>query len=194
MDGSKRFPGTTIITDTVNRLKAEEVLNHIFAGGDIYRSQVTALTGIEQHSIQNWVARGFVSHPKNKQYTKRQLCRLIIINMLSDTLKIGDITDMLSYVNGNLSYEGDDLIPDDVLYVCFAEMCKLNEGACIMEQVEATSLAVTAELTYLGADDRMKVAKVLRTMLYAYRSAEMNRKAHVLLGMLKEGIKNTEEK
>ena len=67
--------------------------------------------------------------------------------MLSDTLKIGDITDMLSYVNGNLSYEGDDLIPDDVLYVCFAEMCKLNEGACIMEQVEATSLAVTAELT-----------------------------------------------
>lgn len=185
MEANKHFPGTTIATDAVNRRKAEEVLGHIFAGGDIYRSQVTALTGIEQHSIQNWVARGFVSHPKNKQYSKRQLCRLIIINLLSDTLKIGDITDMLSYVNGNLSDEGDDTIPDDVLYGCFAEMCQLNEGNCIIERIEETSNSVTDELTYLGDEDRKKVAEVLRTMIYAYRSAEMNKVAHTFLDKIK---------
>ncbi len=190
----KSFPGTTIATDTVNRRKIEEVLGHIFAGGDIYRSQITALTGIEPYSIQNWVARGFVSRTENKQYSKRQLCRLIIINMLSESLQIGDITDMLSYVNGDLSDEGDDLIPDDVLYGCFAEMCALNEGAVSEARVASTSLAVTEDLSYLRSCDRKKIAEVLRTMFYAYRSAEMSRTAHALLDELKNKMKKTEGK
>jgi DNA-binding transcriptional MerR regulator len=193
MNSYKTFPGTTIATDSVNRKKAEEVFAHIYAGGNIYSSQVTALAGIEQHSIQNWVARGYVSHPVNKQYSKRQLCRLIIISMLGKVFKIGEITDMLSSVNGDLSDEGDDIIPDDVLYTCFCEMCALSEGECVAEQVESVSLSVTEKLDWLTPDNRMKVAAVLRTMFYAYRSAEMNKTAHIMFDRLKETI-ITEEK
>jgi DNA-binding transcriptional MerR regulator len=189
----KTLPGTTIVTDVVNRKKAEEVFSHIFAGGNIYSSQVTAITGIEQHSVQNWVARGFVSRPINKQYSKRQLCRLIIINMLGTVFKIGDITEMLSSVNGNLSDENDDLIPDDILYICFCELCGLNEGECIAERVESTSLSVTEELASLTPDNRKKVAGILRTMFYAYRSAEMNKIAHDMFYSIMKNI-NKEEK
>lgn len=189
----KTFPGTSIVTDVVNRKKAEEVFSHIFAGGNIYSSQVTAITGIEQHSVQNWVARGFVSRPINKQYSKRQLCRLIIINMLGTVFKIGDITEMLSSVNGNLSDENDDLIPDDILFTCFCELCGLNEGECMAERVESTSLSVTEELSSLTADNRKKVAGILRTMFYAYRSAEMNKIAHDMFYSIMKNI-NKEEK
>ena len=189
----KTFPGTTIVTDVVNRKKAEEVFSHIFAGGNIYSSQVTAITGIEQHSVQNWVARGFVSRPINKQYSKRQLCRLIIINMLGTVFKIGDITEMLSSVNGNLSDENDDLIPDDILFTCFCELCGLNEGECMAERVESTSLSVTEELASLTPDNRKKVAGILRTMFYAYRSAEMNKIAHDMFYCIMKNI-NKEEK
>ncbi|MBQ6171478.1 MAG: DUF1836 domain-containing protein [Clostridia bacterium] len=189
----KTFPGTTIVTDVVNRKKAEEVFSHIFAGGNIYSSQVTAITGIEQHSVQNWVARGFVSRPINKQYSKRQLCRLIIINMLGTVFKIGDITEMLSSVNGNLSDENDDLIPDDILFTCFCELCGLNEGECMAERVESTSLSVTEELASLTPDNRKKVAGILRTMFYAYRSAEMNKIAHDMFYSIMKNI-NKEEK
>ena len=189
----KTFPGTSIVTDVVNRKKAEEVFSHIFAGGNIYSSQVTAITGIEQHSVQNWVARGFVSRPINKQYSKRQLCRLIIINMLGTVFKIGDITEMLSSVNGNLSDENDDLIPDDILFTCFCELCGLNEGECIAERVESTSLSVTEELSSLTPDNRKKVAGILRTMFYAYRSAEMNKIAHDMFYSIMKNI-NKEEK
>ena len=182
----KLFPGTTIATDTVNRKTAEEVFSHIFAGGNISSSQVTAIIGIEAHSVQNWVARGFVSHPLNRQYSKRQLCRLIIISMLSNTFKIGDITYMLSTVNGDLSDEGDDLIADDVLYACFCEMCAQNGGQCESERINKTAFSVTEQLNGLGDGDRKKVSAVLKTMFYAYRSAEMNRIAHTMLNSLKE--------
>ncbi len=188
MSSVKTFPGTTIVTDVVNRKKAEEVFSHIFAGGNIYSSQVTAITGIEQHSIQNWVARGFVSRPINKQYSKRQLCRLIIINMLGTVFKIGEITDMLSSVNGNLSDEGDDLIPDDILFMCFCEMCLLNEGESVEERVESSSLTVTEELSSLTPETRKTAAGILKAMFYAYRSAEMNKIAHAIFNNIMEEI------
>ncbi len=195
MESEKKryFPGTTIATDLVNRRRINEVLDHIFAGGDIYRSQVIALTGIEPYSIQNWIARGFVSHSENKQYSKRQLCRFIIINMLSETLQIGEITDMLSSVNGDLSDEGDDLIPDDVLYGCFAELCAMNEGALKPAKIVADAAYITEDLTFLRREDRETVAEVLETMFYAYRSAEMSRIAHDLLEKIKDKIKGKGE-
>ena len=193
MEKKNCFPGTTIMTDVVNRRRINDALDHIFAGGDIYRSQVIALTGIEPYSIQNWIARGFVSHSENKQYTKRQLCRFIIINMLSDTMQIGEITDMLSSVNGDLSDEGDDLIPDDVLYGCFAELCAMNEGALNPAKLSANAQSITEDLTFLRAEDRETVAEILKTMLYAYRSAEMSRIAHDLLENIRTKIKGKGE-
>ena len=187
------FPGTTIVSDAVSRKKAEEVFSNIFAGGNIYSSQVTTIIGIEAHSVQNWVSRGFVSHPVNKQYSKRQLCRLIMISMLGNTFKIGDITCMLSTVNGDLSDEGDDLVPDDILYACFCEICGLNEGEYVEERVESTSVSVAEQLTWLGEDEKKKVSAVLKTMFYAYRSAEMNKIAHAMLNSLKEINNNTED-
>ena len=58
----------------------------MFLAGGIVRSQVSAVTGLESHMIQNWVKRGFLSNPVNKRYSCRQFCRIAIINMLKTTL------------------------------------------------------------------------------------------------------------
>ena len=37
-------------------------------GGGMVLSQVTAVSGLEPHTVQNWVKRGFLSPPVKKRY------------------------------------------------------------------------------------------------------------------------------
>lgn len=79
-------------------------------------SQVSQLTGLEPHVIQNWVKRGFVSPPRNKRYSRNQFSRIALINMLKDCLRLDQITRLLSYLNGHLDDESDDIIDESRLY------------------------------------------------------------------------------
>ena len=82
------LPGTTIEADPAREGAAEGILSSLFMAGGLVLSQVSQLTGLEPHMIQNWVKRGFVSPPRNKKYTRRQFCRIVIINMLRDSLPL----------------------------------------------------------------------------------------------------------
>lgn len=82
-------------------------------------SQVTQVTGLEPYIIQNWVRRGFLAPPKQRKYTRRQLSRILMINVLKSTLSIEQICKLLSYINGALDDEGDDTIDDTELYGAF---------------------------------------------------------------------------
>ena len=121
-------------------------------------SQVSTLLGIEPYLIQNWVKRGFLSPPVKKQYTKRQFCRLCIINMLKDTLRLERIAALISYVNGKLDDESDDTVGDDVLYNYYVDMCYLleNEGG----KIEAVTETVTAGYSEPCAGSRERLKKV----------------------------------
>ena len=99
------LPGTTVPADP-DRLDGAEAL----------LSQVARLTGLEPHMIQNWVRRGFVSPPQSKRYTRRQFSRILLISMLRGCMQLDKICALLSYVNGHLDDESDDLIDDWRLY------------------------------------------------------------------------------
>ncbi|HML45801.1 MAG TPA: DUF1836 domain-containing protein, partial [Clostridia bacterium] len=71
---------------------------------------------LEAYTIQNWVRRGFISPPEHKRYSKRQFCRIALINALKDCMQMDSVTRLLTYINGNLSDESDDLIDDTLLY------------------------------------------------------------------------------
>ena len=77
------LPGTVL---QANRAEAEQIpqqLEALFFGGGITLSQVTAITGLEAHTVQNWVKRGFLTSPVGKKYSLRQLCRILNIHMLN---------------------------------------------------------------------------------------------------------------
>ena len=105
------IPGTVITAPRGEVALIRDRFEAMFLSGGLVLSQVAAITGLETHTIQNWVKRGYLTPPKNKHYTLRQLCRIININMLRAVLPLERICNLLGYVNGQLDNEADDMIP-----------------------------------------------------------------------------------
>ena len=116
------IPGTVLKAERQDAQYIPEQFQSMFLAGGMVLSQVASITGVETHTIQNWVKRGFLTPPVNKRYTLRQLCRIININMLRGTLPLDRICALLGYVNGQLNDERDDIIDDAELYFMFIKL------------------------------------------------------------------------
>ena len=180
------LPGTTIQTSLDKLDVAKRILDNIFATGGLVLSQVSQLTNLENHVIQNWVKRGFLSSPINKRYSKDQFCRIVIINMLKDTLRIDTIAGMLSYINGVLTDKSDDIIDDGALYNYYVnllvEINKLGISNGFVDHKTLTN-ALTELLAdfkekYPGAKKRLQ--KVLAVMSTAHMSAMLCKRAELM--------------
>lgn len=178
------LPGTQIDVGIKNYGKidiASEVLDNIFQTGGLMMSQVVAMTGLECYMVQNWVKRGFVSPPIRKLYSKRQFCRIVIINMLKESMPIDMIVKLLSYINGVLDDESDDLIDDAQLYNYFVNMvflCEQNKTAD-----EAIDI-ITQSYVEPVPGARKRLSKVMLIMYNAGLATTYRRKCEQLLSEL----------
>lgn len=94
-----------------------EFLNKIFYITDgIMLSQIREICGIDGSTLQNWTKRGWVANARSKRYDKNQLARILIINMMRDTMQLDRIAQVLAYVNGRTNDVSDDIIPESELY------------------------------------------------------------------------------
>lgn len=179
------IPGTVLIGQRGDPEAAKAQISSMFLAGGMVRSQVAAVTGLEAHAVQNWVQRGFLSPPVGKRYTCRQFCRIAIINMLKSVLPMEKICQLLSYVNGQLDTESDDSIDDTQLYFAFlgvaAELREVASDKNALEECIGKSLSGYRE-PFPGAKER--VEQVLRVMLTAWASAQLQREAANLLDHL----------
>ena len=179
------IPGTVIKGKREEAAQIEQQFAAMFLAGGIVLSQVTGITGLETHAVQNWVKRGFLTPPERKHYSLKQLCRIININMLKNALPMEKIVGLLGFVNGELDDESDDLIDDSALYFMFVELASrarhiggdLEWGEAIRE--------VTANYDehVPGACDR--VAAVLRIMLTAWIASSLQVQAENMIAELK---------
>ncbi len=167
------MPGAVIEIDSSRPDAANVLLTALFLGGDLILSQVCNITGLEPHVIQNWVARGYLSPPTNKRYSRRQLSRILIINMLRSTLSLDLICRLLSYVNGHLNDESDDLVDDSQLYSWLVELILHTDSPCM------ANVLSDYEEPFPGA--RRRVEQVLEIMLTAYRSSELRIRAEQMI-------------
>ena len=62
------IPGTTLIGERANADRIDGLIQSMFLAGGLTLSQVSSITGLETHTIQNWVKRGFLPSPVNKRY------------------------------------------------------------------------------------------------------------------------------
>lgn len=150
-------------------------------GGGMVLSQVTAVSGLEPHTVQNWVKRGFLSPPVKKRYSLEQLCRILTINALKNVLSLDQICNLLSYVNGRLTDDSDDVIDDEILYFMFVRLASRAKELYRAEDRDA--LLEEALQSYQepvpGARERIK--KALRIMLTAWLASQMYQQCEIML-------------
>lgn len=175
------LPGTVLPARREEAGLVETSMEAMFLGGGIVLSQVVSITGLEPHTVQNWVKRGFLSPPVNKKYTQRQLCRIININMLKGVLPMERICGMLSYINGDLDDESDDIIDDSKLYFMFVH---LAARLPVMHTEAGRETLIAKELENYtepvpGAKERVR--KVLCIMLTAWAAARLQQAADQML-------------
>lgn len=84
-------PGTTLEEDRQRAHLIDREFQAMLMAGGLTLSQVSAITGLETHTIQNWVKRGFLSPPRNKRYDLEQVCRIINMNLLKGGLPLEQI-------------------------------------------------------------------------------------------------------
>lgn len=181
----RELPGTVLWFDDAYPQGAEVQMAALFAGGDLMLNQVSRISGLEPYMIQNWVSRGYLRAPTAKRYTRRQLSRILIINLLRSVLQLDRICSLIRYVNGHLDDESDDTVDDSLLYLWFIRCICASENE--REQALEACLAEYAE-PFPGAKGRLE--QVLRILILAEEAAERKREAERRIAELNSTIGN----
>ena len=175
------IPGTTLQIQRADAARVDGLFQSMLLTGGLSLGQVSSISGLEPYAVQNWVKRGFLSAPKQKRYDMDQVCRVLTINTFKSVLPMERICGLLSYVNGALDSEADDIIRDSDLYFLFV---KLAGQAREFEDTDNALKIIQSSLEnyqepYPGAKER--VAKALRVMLIAWLAARMRQHTEALL-------------
>ena len=171
----RTLPGAGVEIDDSLPGAADALLSALFLGGDLVLSQVCHISGLEVHMIQNWVARGYLPPPVNKHYSRRQLSRILIINMLRSVLPLDQICRLLSYVNGHLDDISDDTVDDSQLYLWLVELT--GDDAPDMQ-------AVLTQYREPFPGAKRRVEQVLEIMVTAYRASVLQHQAQQMISGL----------
>jgi DNA-binding transcriptional MerR regulator len=179
-----KLPGTEIRLERSEANQVSRLFETMFLTGGMTLGQVCSLTGLEAYMVQNWVKRGFLTSPSRKRYSLEQVCRIININMLKSILPMERICGLLSYVNGDLDDESDDIILDSRLYYIFVRLAvrarELDDRQACRRIIEEELSDYTEPMP--GAKDR--VVKALEIMLTAWLAAKMRAVAEEMLQQL----------
>ena len=178
------IPGTTLTGQRDQADGIEGILSPLFLAGGLTLSQVASVTGLEPYTIQNWVKRGFLPPPRGKRYDMEQVCRLMNMNILRGTMPLEQIIHLMSYLNGSLSDESDDLVDDTVLFFFFV---RLAARARYIGGSKAWDDALT-EITESYAEPipgaRDKLIRVLKIMLTVWCANMLKMQAESMIAQL----------
>ena len=159
------IPGTTLEGLRSNADRTEGLFQSMFLAGGLTLSQVARITGLENHTIQNWVKRGFLPPPQNKRYSMEQVCRIININILKGNMPLEQIIKLMAYLNGDLADENDDLVDDTKLFFMFVSLAARARHIGGTETWDDALAQITADYVEPVPGAREKLCKVLKIML-----------------------------
>ena len=178
------IPGTTLTGLRSNAHRIDGLFQSMFLAGGLTLSQVSSITGLEPHAIQNWVKRGYLPPPQGKRYNMEQLCRIINMNMLKGALPLERVCRLMTWINGSLSDESDDIIDDTVLYFMFVRLAARARTLDSRQDRDEALAEVMAEYTEPFPGARDKIIQVLRIMLTAWIATRMRQEAERMFEQL----------
>ena len=174
------IPGTVIRrSDAAGSTGADFLEKVFFATDKIMLSRIRKITGIDGSTLQNWTRRGWVENPVSKKYDADQLARILILNMLRDSMRLDRIVFLISYINGRLYDFNDSIVRDSVLYDC---LCKtLDVPALDLDEKQGklrrTVEAVTGRLKGLPSDTLERLKEAVETLAVTYCAAVIKHRA-----------------
>ena len=183
------IPGTVITAQREEAAHVEQKFRAMFLAGGMVLSQVSSLTGLEYYTVQNWVKRGFLTGPVNKRYTLRQLCRILNINMLKSALPMEQICGLLSYVNGELDDEADDLIDDSELYFLFVRLASDYDCMHNAQGRDRYLQELLCDYREPKPGAKQRVVQVLQIMLTAWAAAQLRQQTECMVKSLQSTAK-----
>ena len=179
------YPGSVVPKSAAENADGEQFLNRSFFLTDgVMLSQIKEISGIDGSTLQNWVKRGWVGNTVNKKYSKNQLARILIINMMRDTMQLSRIIFILQYVNGKS--EEDKIVRESVLYGYICKVLdRLSENGDIsgagIDGIISDVLSDYNE-TVSGAERRLSVG--IKVITITYYSALIKAEAEAILDSL----------
>ena len=189
----KILPGMSANPDDKGFAKIEMLLE---ATGGLSLSQVCAVTGLEGSTIQNWVKRGWVSHPVGKRYEEVHIARILIINALKECIKLEHIALLMDYVNGNAEDGSEAIIKESVLYNYLCEALKQSGQTDDHSKsgVETVINNVIRDYSDPNPDSRIRIRKALTLMIFACVCTDVKRRVDAMMGQILIDLENPSPK
>ena len=153
------------------------------ATGGLSLSQVCAVTGLEGSTIQNWVKRGWVAHPKGKKYEEIHIARILIINALKECVKLEHIAQLMTYVNGATEDKSGIIIRECDLYnyLCDA-LQRLGEADDLSRSgVEAVVEKVIKDYRGPTPYARVRIRRAMTVMIFACVCTDVKRRTEAMM-------------
>lgn len=178
------IPGTTLEGLRSNADRTDGLFQSLFLAGGLTLSQVSSITGLEPYTIQNWVKRGFLSPPRNKRYDMEQVCRIININILKGNMAIEQVIKLMTYLNGDLTDESDDLVDDTMLFFLFVKLAARARHIGGTKAWDEALLEITEDYKEPVPGAREKLIGVLKIMLTVWCANKLKEQAEKMLEAL----------
>ena len=182
------IPGTTLEDRRDHADRIESLFTSMFLAGGLTLSQVSAVTGLESHTIQNWVKRGFLAAPKGKRYDMEQVCRIINMNLLKGGLPLEQICSLMTYLNGCLADESDDLVDDTKLYFMFVRLAACARHIGGSTDWDEALREITGDYVEPVPGAKDKLIRVLRIMLTVWMSNTLRIAAEKMISELESPL------
>jgi len=156
------------------------------ATGGLSLSQVCSVTGLEGSTIQNWVKRGWVEHPRGKKYEEIHIARILIINALKECIKLEHIDLLMSYVNGKTQDGSEAIIKESTLYMYLCEALKQSGRTDDHSRggVEAVVENVIKNYSDPNPNSRIRIRKALTLMIFACVCTDVKRRTEAMMGQI----------
>jgi len=179
------IPGTTLTGQRDSADTIDALFGPLFLAGGLTLSQVASITGLEPYTIQNWVKRGFLPPPRGKRYDMEQVCRLINMNILKGTMPLEQIIHLMSYLNGTLADESDDLVDDTQLFFFFVKLASRARYIGGTQTWDDALMEITESYREPIPGAREKLINVLKIMLTVWCANMLKAQAENMLSQLK---------
>ncbi|MBP3378113.1 MAG: DUF1836 domain-containing protein [Clostridia bacterium] len=162
-----------------------EFLDKVFYITDgIMLAQIREITGIDGTTLQNWLKRGWVQSPTKKAYSKEHLARILIINMLRDTMQLSRIIYLLTYVNGN--DPEDEIIQESLLYdyICRVLAAISDPDSAGVHGIDEAIGTVLSDYSERVGGAKRRISSVIRIIVISYYAAMLKSRADDLTDAL----------
>jgi DNA-binding transcriptional MerR regulator len=181
----KNIPGTILEKEKMDNATGMNFLNKVFyITNGIMLGQIREISGIDGTTLQNWVKRGWVGNPTKKTYDKEQLARILIINMMRDTMQLSRVIFLLTYVNGE--DERDRIVTESQFYdyICQTLERVASPDSAGLNDLEPMIENVLAEYEEVSAGAKRRLAAGIRIVVITYYAALVKAVADATLDAL----------